>query len=166
MAIKKSVIDTVKVKISGRIKELEIQLPEPVEISVRDAVFKALGLDKLEPKLAAARKKKQEAAAEYNKIKERVERVVGGGSIYSYDSGHKSLSEVLDYYCGANYSIWSKALEKERTKQLANHPAMQEIQKLKKLRDNLELRLELAASTKEVREALQEVLAQIGEEGE
>lgn len=156
MAIRIAVIEQVKNKITAKIKLLEAKLPTGTEAKAKEAAIKTLGLDKLRPKLEAAYKAAKTAEAAQTELLDQAREIVGG-----HFYGASDLIKELDYRAPL---IWAVTIKAEKAKLVADTPQMKEIATLTKLRENLEIKLELASSTKEVREALQAVLDQLGEE--
>lgn len=155
--ISRRVIDQIKGKVLAKIKVLERDLPADAEQKAQASAVEALGLEKLAGEWDKAWKKRQEAEAEYQDVVKRAQLVVGANY---YGTQSASLAAWLLAHKPAEFV---KRRDAARALLYAGTEAGKEIARLQKLHDSVDLTLELAGSSAEVKAALREILEQIGE---
>lgn len=156
MAIRQAVIEQVKKKITNKIAALSAQIPPEIETQAQENAIKTLGWQNLGTRLELAAAKSKAANEEKNKVETEAREIIG-----EYINATSSFLQEIKY---RKPTKWVEAVAQERAKLLAGNPLTKDISRLSKLKENLEIKLELAGSTKEVREALQGVLDELGED--
>ena len=161
MRISRAAIDTLKGKIQNKIRSL-LADAAPIEKELRERaknqVLKELGLA-VELKAWNDLKRKQEALdAEKQKLAEAVKEKYGEKP----NSGYATLAKALEgfSYCPSRFD---KLVEGRVATERSKTKIGQEILRLEKLLGDIDLSLELATSTAEVKQALRNILEQIGE---
>lgn len=157
--VSKAAIESIKSRITDKIKEVSHDLPKDDLNEAREVAIKELGLAPFNKKWIATQEKLKLAQAGVEEVRKEVKDHLGD----TYDVS--PASTLLSSLTGSSWSktrfdrVVNETLASIRSK---SEPG-QQVLRLEKLLKDMDLTLELAGSSAEVKEALKNILAQIGE---
>lgn len=156
--ISRAAIDSLKLKIRTKLQEVKPYVPKDLGPKASQDVIKAEGWTKYQKEWEDAKKAVEVADQKMKLTAETIAKAIG-------QDVDKTGSSFVNALSGSSYN--KRPFDKKRDERLLELQRQtepgKEVARLEKLLEDVDLTLELTTSTAEVKEALKEILRQIGE---